>query len=349
MTRKEYVGAAVATTLSGAITPSSTSITIDATDGWPTGAVGPFVVVLDRGTADEEKVLCSLLTGSTLSVTTRGYDDTTAVSHALGGTIEHCLDSDTIDEANAHVNDTSRDDHTQYLNTDRHTAAIHTDDLGLRAAFVGEITMAGMDTPPSGWLKCDGSAVSRSTYSDLFAAIGTTYGVGNGSTTFNLPDLQARFPLGIGTGDAGTFAVGDEQGEHEVTLTSSQMPAHTHTGPSHTHTGPNHRHGAGSLDIGNDTHTHNLGYGLDSDTDHHHGNSQNYPAAAPSGYGSVGASTLANGYDTHDHTISGNTAYAGTGDTGAAGTGATGSTGGGSAHNNMPPSLALNFIIFTGV
>jgi len=51
-------------------------------------------------------------------------------------------------------------------------------------------------TPPSGWLLCNGAAVSRTTYADLFAAVGTTYGVGDGSTTFNLPDLRGRMVLG---------------------------------------------------------------------------------------------------------------------------------------------------------
>lgn len=53
---------------------------------------------------------------------------------------------------------------------------------------------------PSGWLLCDGSAVSRTTYADLFTAIGTSYGVGDGSTTFNLPDLRGRVPVGVGQG-----------------------------------------------------------------------------------------------------------------------------------------------------
>jgi len=54
---------------------------------------------------------------------------------------------------------------------------------------------------PTGWLFCDGSAVSRTTYAALFTAIGTTFGAGNGSTTFNLPDLRGRMPMGAGTGN----------------------------------------------------------------------------------------------------------------------------------------------------
>ena len=94
-------------------------------------------------------------------------------------------------------------------------------------------------TPPIGWLVCDGSAVSRSTYPQLFAAIGTNWGVGDGSTTFNLPDLRGRTPIGAGTGVAndGTTALtarvlGTKNiGVESVTLTASQsgVPAHAHS------------------------------------------------------------------------------------------------------------------------
>ena len=57
-------------------------------------------------------------------------------------------------------------------------------------------------TAPSGWLICDGSAISRTTYSTLYAVIGTTYGSGDGSTTFNLPDLRGRVAVGVGNGTA---------------------------------------------------------------------------------------------------------------------------------------------------
>lgn len=60
----------------------------------------------------------------------------------------------------------------------------------------GAVQYFAMDTAPSGWLKADGSAVSRSTYSSLFSAIGTTFGSGDGSSTFNLPDLRGEFLRG---------------------------------------------------------------------------------------------------------------------------------------------------------
>lgn len=84
---------------------------------------------------------------------------------------------------------------------------------------------------PSGWLECDGSAISRTTYAALFAAIGTAFGVGDGSTTFNLPD-QARRTL-VGKGGAGTATlantIGSTGGAETHTLVTGEMPAHTHS------------------------------------------------------------------------------------------------------------------------
>jgi len=91
-------------------------------------------------------------------------------------------------------------------------------------------------TVPSGWLLCDGDAVSRTTYSDLFSAIGTLYGVGDGSTTFNLPDLRGRSPLGtndagLPNGESGSYSTrneGDSGGEEDHVLTTGELAAHSH-------------------------------------------------------------------------------------------------------------------------
>ena len=84
---------------------------------------------------------------------------------------------------------------------------------------------------PQGCLFCDGSAVSRTTYAALFAVIGTTYGEGDGSTTFNIPDLSGRVVIGV----SNTHAIGSTGGEEFVTLDSDQMPAHSHEVPQHGH------------------------------------------------------------------------------------------------------------------
>ncbi len=82
---------------------------------------------------------------------------------------------------------------------------------------------------PSGWLLCDGGAVSRSTYAGLFAVIGTTYGVGDGATTFNVPDLRGRTPVGAGQGAGLTNRLrGEKAGAETHALSVDQMPTHNH-------------------------------------------------------------------------------------------------------------------------
>lgn len=98
-----------------------------------------------------------------------------------------------------------------------------------RPLIAGMISIFGGTTPPSGWMFCDGAAVSRTTYSDLFAAIGTAYGTGDGSTTFNLPDLKGRVPVGLDITQTEFNGLGTKGGEKAHTLTVAEMPAHTHT------------------------------------------------------------------------------------------------------------------------
>ena len=93
------------------------------------------------------------------------------------------------------------------------------------AAIIG----FGGSSAPTGWLLCDGSAVSRTTYAALFAIIGTTYGSGDGSTTFNLPDLRTRVPAGYKSGDVNFGTIGGVGGEATHVLTTNEMPSHNHS------------------------------------------------------------------------------------------------------------------------
>ena len=90
---------------------------------------------------------------------------------------------------------------------------------------------------PSGYLIENGAAVSRATYSVLFASIGTTYGAGDGSTTFNLPDSRGRAGVNISTADTEFDAMAEESGAKRETLSVAQIPSHTHTQNAHTHLG----------------------------------------------------------------------------------------------------------------
>ncbi len=148
---------------------------------------------------------------------------------------------------------------TSAVTTKKITAAELAIALGLPAGMV--VPYAGSSTP-TGWLLCYGQAVSRSTYSALFTAISTVFGVGDGVTTFNLPDLRGRLPFGkdnMGGVAASRLTSAGNGTLDGATLSATGgnqlLSAHTHTGPSHTHTGPSHTH-TGTTGTESATHTH---------------------------------------------------------------------------------------------
>lgn len=89
--------------------------------------------------------------------------------------------------------------------------------------YLGEIRMFAGNFAPQGWAKCDGQLLRIADYEVLFALIGTAYG-GDGTTNFALPDLRGRIPIHI----SGSYPLGTAGGTEEVTLTSAQIPSHTH-------------------------------------------------------------------------------------------------------------------------
>jgi microcystin-dependent protein len=95
---------------------------------------------------------------------------------------------------------------------------------------VGVVLPYGSSSAPSGWLNCQGQELHRGDYPDLFAVIGTTYGAGDGSTTFNLPNLAGRVVVGQGSGAGLTSrAMGATGGVEAHALNTNEMPSHTHT------------------------------------------------------------------------------------------------------------------------
>lgn len=140
-------------------------------------------------------------------------------------------------------------------------------------------------TPPSGWLICDGSAISRSIYANLFAAIGTTFGSGDGSTTFNLPNCTTKFIIGA---KAGTYNLGSTGGISTFTLAANELPSHTHpivnTGTAHTHNILTYRtsSGTGRMNERTDLQTAGISAITKLNAAHTHGGSTgNYGQASP--------------------------------------------------------------------
>src|SRR6185369_1143454 len=94
--------------------------------------------------------------------------------------------------------------------------------------YVGEIRMFAGTFAPNGWMFCQGQPLAISEFEVLFQLIGTTYG-GDGQETFNLPNLASRTPVHMGTASFGqTFTIGEVAGEEQVTLTTQQIPSHSH-------------------------------------------------------------------------------------------------------------------------
>jgi microcystin-dependent protein len=198
-------------------------------------------------------------------------------------------------------------------------------------------------TPPANWLICDGSSRDTTTYAKLFAAIGYTYG-GSGAN-FNLPPLAGMFPLGANT----TYALAGAGGEATHVLTVAELAAHPHpiTDVAHSHTAQQNAHAHGiatgghSHGVNDPGHTHTyatLGGGVNIQA----GSGGNMTNTANTGASGTGISIQAVGNlggntDTQQPGVSVN----------ASGTGlsTTQNAGGDAAHNNLPPYLAINFII----
>ena len=184
------------------------------------------------------------------------------------------------------------------------------------------IPYAGTSAPDL-FLMCQGQNVSRTTYANLFAIIGTTYGAGDGSTTFTLPNPNGRVP--VGKAASGTFAtLGATGGSETHTLVSGEMPVHAHS-IDHDHAAftsgndsPDHSHST-TWTYGA-THNSNGGYAIGAAT----------TTYWSFGMGSGGASTR------HQHNID-VPYYSGT----------SGNAGSGSAHNNLQPYIVTNYIIKT--
>ena len=192
-------------------------------------------------------------------------------------------------------------------------------------------------TPPAGYLVCDGSAVSRETYSALFAVIGTVYGAGDGSTTFNLPDLTGKVAIGYST----SHALGTTGGEETHVLTSGELGSHVHEIPQHGH--------ADTITASTPALSHTVtqpAYKYSAPSNNSGKEYSGSRSTAFSGTSTANASRTKNvsvdAHPTASCTMSGGVTAAAAFNTGAAGAAVV------QAHNNMQPFITMLYIINAG-
>jgi microcystin-dependent protein len=190
----------------------------------------------------------------------------------------------------------------------KHTPATGT----IEASGTGGSIEGYWTAAPSGYLLENGSAVSRTTYADLFAVIGTTHGAGNGTTTFNLPDSRGRIAVNKSS-DTEFDTLGEKYGAKTDTLITAGMPSHSHIQDSHNHTQNSHAHANPVAVI----------YG---------GNASTYRSIFATN------SPFWSSADPNNPT-------AGTAATNNATTATNQNTGGGGAHNEIQPSIVKTFAI----
>ena len=201
----------------------------------------------------------------------------------------------------------------------------------------GSIMQYGGTAAPTGWILCDGSAVSTTTYAALYAVIGTAFNTSGGQSapaagTFRVPLLTGRIPVGRNIADGDFGNIGQTAGEKSVTLTAFQsgLPTHTHAGSNATFTGTAATTVTADLD-----HVHSFqtsSYGLQPVRYATDGNEYVF-----TGYGSANTGTMnTNRYHSHSFTATGNVSLsiANAGGTSAA-----------DAHTNLQPYIVVNYII----
>lgn len=210
-------------------TQTLTNKTINLTSNTLTGTTAQFNTALSDGnfstvagteTLTNKTLTSPVVTGGTLN----GGDALTVTSTEL-----NILDGVTASTAELNILDGVTATTAELNYVDGVTSAIQTQ-LTTNTP-VATIVMYGAAAAPTGWLLCDGTAVSRTTYAALFAVIGTEYGTGDGSTTFTLPDLKGRAPVGYGAGSGLTNRndLGAKFGTETQTLTEANLPSHDHT------------------------------------------------------------------------------------------------------------------------
>jgi len=341
---KDFDGGAQKTTLTAALTSAAMSFSVVDGSSFPPGS-SPFVVVIDRGLATEEKILITSRVGNSFNVLERAYDGSSAQTHALGSVVEHALDAYTVEQANRYVNlQTAKGDLVSFDGTTTQKLAVGANNTvlvadsaqssgikwgqieadSISAAGIsaiatqveslispsgvpaGVITQYAGVTAPTGWLLCQGQALSTTTYAALFEAFGGAasggYRYGGSGSSFNLPDLRGRVPVGLDGSQGEFLQLAQTGGSKTHALTVSEMPSHGHSGT--TGQAGNHRHQTRDFP-----------------------NYQFQLASGSTAYSRLGEDAYTEYAGDHQHSFT------------------TSNAGSGSAHQNLQPYIVVNYII----
>ena len=197
----------------------------------------------------------------------------------------------------------------------------------------GSIQMWATATAPSGYVLCNGVAISRTLYSTLFSVIGTTFGVGDGSTTFNVPNYQGVMPIGSN----GTYALASTGGAASTTLGTTNLPSHTHTFSGTVSSTGSGITSSGNAAISDPGHNHASGWSAGGGGSSAYIRAQNTSPEVNVVFTSTAVTGITDSGHTHGFSVNSSGTASGT----------TDGTGSGTAFTNLPPYLGINFIIKT--
>jgi prepilin-type N-terminal cleavage/methylation domain-containing protein len=182
--------------------------------------------------ATQHNVQCALdpafITGLLQGSTTDGTTATYTLSGANALTTYYCRVRGANNNGPGSWSGAGSGDTQQHTCSDTSQYGTYPDCYDYDSLPVGTSIAGYWTTPPLEYVLEDGAAISRTTYADLFALIGTTYGAGDGSTTFNVPDSRGRATVGLSSSDAEFNSIGEKYGEKSHTITVNELPSHAH-------------------------------------------------------------------------------------------------------------------------